>query len=111
MFGFANAYRGNEALTGGATPALIAKWQAEANAADKATTKVYFGFTKMLDNIGVQFPDIVSNLDSFEVRYITGQATWDQLNNFIRNTYAPATAGIAGEFARYMAANPARYVD
>ena len=111
MFAFANAFKGSEALMGGATPAQMAKWQVESSAAEAATTKVFFGFTKMLDNIGADFPDIVTNLNSLEVRYITGQATWDQLDSYIRNTYAPATAAIAGEFSRYMSSNPARYVD
>jgi len=110
-FAFANAYKGSEALMGGATPAQIAKWQAEAGPADAATTKVFFGFTKMLDNIGANFPDIVTNLNSLEVRFVTGQVQWDQLDSYIRGTYAPATAGIASEFASYMARNPARYVD
>ena len=109
MFGFANAYKGMEALAGGSTPAQISKWQKEAGAAEAATTKCYFGFTKMLDDIGVQFPDIVQNLNSLEVRYITGQATWDQLDSYIKNTYAPATSKIAADFAAYMAKNPARY--
>ena len=111
MFGFANAYKTMEALAGGSTAAQIAKWQAEAGAAEAATTKVYFGFTKMLDKIGVQFPDIQTGLNSLEVRYITGQATWDQVESYIKNTYAPAMSGIAAEFSSFMAKNPARYVD
>ena len=111
MFGFANAYKGQEALAGGSTPAQIAKWQVESKAAEDATTKCYFGFTKMLDNIGVDFPDIVSNLNSLEVRYITGQVTWDQLDAYIKNNYAPATADIAAQFSAYMAKNPARFVN
>jgi len=95
----------------GTTPAQIAKWQAEAGAAEAATTKVYFGFTKMLDQIGVQFPDQNSNLGQLEIQYLTGEATWDQLNAYIRNTFVPATARIASDFAAYMARNPARYVD
>ena len=109
-FASANALNGLPPLQGGATPAQIAKWQIESAAAEAVTTDVFFGFTKMLDNIGVEFPDIVSNLNSLEVRYITGQVSWEQLESYIRNTYAPATAGIAAEFARYMAANPARFV-
>ena len=111
MFGFANAYKGQEALAGGSTPAQIAKWQVEAAAAEAATTKCYFGFTKMLDDIGVNFPDNVTNLNSLEVRYITGQVSYDQLDSYIKNTYAPAVAGISAEFASFMAKNPARYVD
>jgi ABC-type glycerol-3-phosphate transport system substrate-binding protein len=111
MFGFANAYKGEEALAGGATPAQIAKWQVEARAADAATTKCYFGFTKMLDEIGVQFPDVEADLSSLEVRYITGEVPYERLDTFIRNTLAPKTAAIQKEFADYMAANPARYVD
>jgi hypothetical protein len=111
MFGFANAFKGLPALQGGSTPAQIAKWQAEAGAAQAATTNVYFGFTKMLDQIGVMFPDVTSNLNSLEVRFITGEVPWEQLDSYIRNTYAPTTAGIAAEFAAFMARNPARFVD
>jgi ABC-type glycerol-3-phosphate transport system substrate-binding protein len=109
MFAFANAYKGLPALQGGSTPAQIAKWQAEAGAAEAATTKCYFGFTKMLDNIGAQYPDVTQNLNSLEVRYITGEVSFDQLDAYIKNTYAPAVAGIAQEFAAYMAAHPARF--
>ncbi|MDR0497015.1 MAG: extracellular solute-binding protein [Treponema sp.] len=111
MFGFANAYKNLPPLQGGSTPAQIAKWQIEARAADSASTKVFFGFTKMLDNIGANFPDIVTNLNSLEVRYITGQVQWEQLDTYIKNTYAPATAGIASEFSTFMQRNPARYVN
>jgi hypothetical protein len=109
MFGFANAYKGLPALQGGANQAQIAKWQTEAGAAEAAATRCYFGFTKMLDDIGVKVPDIVSNLNSLEVRYITGEVPWEQLDAYRRNTFAPATAEIAASFAAYMAKNPARY--
>jgi putative aldouronate transport system substrate-binding protein len=111
VFGFANAFRGLPALQGGSTPARIAKWQAEAGAAEAATTHCYFGFTKMLDAIGVNFPDITQNLNSLEVRYITGEAGWEQLDAYIKNTYAPATAAIAAEFAEFMKKNPARWLN
>jgi putative aldouronate transport system substrate-binding protein len=111
MLGFANAWRGEEALMGGSTSAQIAKWQAEAGAADAAAAKCYFGFTKMLDGIGTRFPDITSNLNSLEVRYITGEVPFDQLDAYIKTTFAPATSEIQNEFAAYMAANPARFVD
>lgn len=111
MFGFANAYQGKPALQGGSTKALIDKWQVEAGAAEAATTKCYFGFTKMLDKIGAEFPDEVSALNSLEVRYVTGEVSFDELQAYINDTYAPATASIAQEFADYMQANPARNED
>ena len=111
MFGFANAFKGMEALAGGSNQAQIDKWQKEAGAAEAATTKVYFGFTKMMDKLGTDYPDVVQNLNSLEVRYITGEVTADQLESYIRNTYAPATAGINNELAAYIRANPPRFVD
>jgi hypothetical protein len=111
MFGFANAFQGLPALQGGSTPAQIAKWQREAGAAEAATTNVYFGFTKMLDQIGARFPDVAQTLNGLEVRYITGEVPWEQLDAYIRNTYGPTIAPISAEFAAFMARNPARYVD
>jgi ABC-type glycerol-3-phosphate transport system substrate-binding protein len=110
-FGFANAFKGLPPLQGGATPAQITKWQREVGAADAVTVQVYFPFTKMLDQIGVQFPDISDNLTRMETRYITGEVSWDQLEAYIRNSHTPAVASIAAEFAAYMARNPARYVN
>ncbi|MCL2832789.1 MAG: hypothetical protein FWD78_06440 [Treponema sp.] len=110
-FAFANAYRDLPAIQGGSTPENTAKWQAETKIADAATVKCYFGFTKMLDQIGVQFPDINSDLSSLEVRYITGEIPYETLDAYIKNTYAPAVAPISAEFAAYMVKNPARYVN
>jgi len=111
MFAFANALDGQSAFVGGSTPEQIAKWQKEAGAAEAATTKCYFGFTKMLDRIGTEHPDEVTALNSLEVRYITGEVTFEELQKYIDDVYGPAIAGIAAEFEAYMAANPARYVD
>ena len=111
MFAFANALDGAPALQGGSTPEMIRKWQTESSAAEKVTRKCYFGFTKMLDKIGVEFPDEASALNSLEVRYITGEVSFQDLQDYITDTYAPKTAAIAQEFADYMAAHPARYED
>jgi putative aldouronate transport system substrate-binding protein len=111
MFAFANAYKGMQVLMGGSTPEMIAKWQVEATAADKATTKVYIPFTKMLDKIGVEFPDEMQTLNSLEVRYVTGEVSFDDLINYAYGDYKEKTAAIAQEFADFMAAHPARYED
>lgn len=111
MFAFANALDGDPALMGGSTPEQIAKWQKEASAAEAATRKCYFGFTKMLDKLGTQFPDEVSALNSLEVRYVTGEVPFADLETYLKDTYAPTTAEIAKELDNYMKANPARYVD
>lgn len=111
MFAPANAYKGLQALMGGSTPEMIAKWQVESAAADKATRKCYIPFTKMLDNIGVQCPDEVQALNSLEVRFITGEVQFDELINYINGDYAAKTAEIAAQFAAHMAANPPRFVD
>ena len=110
-FAFANAFQALPPLNGGAaTPAQFTKWQAEAGVAEKITVSCLGPFTKILDQIGVQFPDISSNLTSLEVRYITGEATWEQLDTFIKNTYAPATSKIAMDFSDYMAKNPVNFI-
>jgi ABC-type glycerol-3-phosphate transport system substrate-binding protein len=111
MFAPANAYKGLPALQGGSNQAQIAKWQKESAAAEAATRKVYFGFTKMLDNIGAQFPDIVRQLNSLEVRFITGEVQFTQVDNYIKSAYGPAVKPIGDEFAAYMKAHPARFVD
>ncbi|MDR1533326.1 MAG: extracellular solute-binding protein [Clostridiales bacterium] len=111
MFAMANAYRNAPVIQGGSTPEGTAKWLVEARAADAATTKCYFAFTKMLDEIGIRFPDEVTALNSLEVRYVTGEAQFSELAAYINDVYAPATADIAKAFADYMADNPARYVD
>ena len=109
MMSFANAYENQEALMGGSTPELQEKWRTEASAADAKTQKCYMPFTKMLDNISVDFPDVIQNLNNLEVRYVTGEVEKADLQNYIDNTYAPATADIAEEFAQFMAENPVRY--
>ena len=109
MFGFANAYKGMETLQGGSTPEMQAKWAVERNAADAVTLKCYFGFTKMLDEIGVTAPDEVQALNSLEVRYITGAVPFEELQAYITDKYAPVTAEIAQVFADYMAEHPARF--
>lgn len=111
MFGFANALAGAPALQGGSTPEMIQKWQKEAGAAEAATRKCYFGFTKMLDTLGADHPDEVSALNILEVRYVTGEVSQDELLAYIKDTYLPTVADIADAFAAYMEANPARFVD
>ena len=57
----------------------------------------------------VDFPDVIQNLNNLEVRYVTGEVERADLQDYIDNTYAPATADIAEEFAQFMAENPVRY--
>lgn len=109
MFAFANALDGRSALEGGSSPEMIEKWQKESSAADAVTEKCYFGFTKMLDRIGSECPDEASGLNNLEVRYVTGEVSFGELEKYITETYAPATAEIAQEFAEYMQQQPARY--
>lgn len=111
MFAFANALDGNPALMGGSTPEQIAKWQKEAAAAEAVTRKCYFGFTKMLDKIGTDHPDEVSALNSLEVRYITGEVAFEELQSYITDTYAPAMSDISDELTAYMQENPPHYED
>lgn len=111
MFAFANAYNGLEALMGGSKPELIAKWQKEYAATEAITQKVYFPFTKMIDKVGVEFPDEVATLASLEIRYVTGEASFEELMDYVNGDYAEKTAAIAQEFADFMAEHPARYED
>ena len=109
MFGFANAYKGLEAVMGGSKPELIEKWQKEFYPAEDKTQDVYFSFTKMLDKIGVEFPDEVATVASLEVRYVTGEASFEELMNYVNGEYKEKTAAIAQEFADFMAEHPARF--
>lgn len=111
MFAFANALDGMPALQGGSSDTMIEKWQKESAAADSVTQKCYFGFTKMLDKLGAEFPDETTSLNSLEVRYVTGEVSLQDLQSYITDVYTPKTAGIAKEFADYMADHPARYED
>lgn len=108
MFGFANAYQNKEALMGGSTPELIEKWNKESSAADAVTAECYTPFIKMLDKIGVEFPDDTQGLNSLEVRYVTGEVEWAELDDYRKNTYGAKIADIEKEFQDYMAANPVR---
>lgn len=94
---------------GGTTPELQEKWRTEDGAADVKTRKCYTPFVKMLDQIAVQFPDDVQNLNNLEVRYVTGEAALDELKTFVEGTYKEKTADIAKEFEQFMAENPVRY--
>lgn len=109
MMSFANAYENQEVLMGGTTPELQEKWRIEDGAADAKTRKCYTPFVKMLDQIAVQFPDDVQNLNNLEVRYVTGEAALDELKTFVEGAYKEKTADIAKEFEQFMAENPVRY--
>lgn len=108
MMSFANAYNGKEALMGGSTPEIIAKWQKESAAADAVTQKVYTPFVKIIDKIAVDYPDETQTLNNLEVRYVTGEIQLDELKKFIDETWRVKTEAIAKEFADYMAKNPVR---
>jgi hypothetical protein len=110
MFAFANAYKNLPSVQGGSKPESIAKWQIEAPAVDAMTEKVFFGFTKMIDKVSVQFPDDAETLSTLETRYIVGETTFEELMQFIENEYAPKVLPIQDELVEFMAANPPRYV-
>jgi ABC-type glycerol-3-phosphate transport system substrate-binding protein len=110
MFAFANAYKGRPPTEGGSNPDAIAKWQREAPAVDAITVKCYFGFTKMIDKISVEYPDDSAALNTLEVRYITGEVSFEELMDFINGDYKNKCAAVAQELVDYMAANPPRYV-
>ncbi len=111
MMSFANAYKDNEALMGGSTPEMIAKWQKESAAASAVTRRCYTPFVKTIDKIPTEFPDETQMLNSLEVRYVTGEVTLDELKQFVEGDYKTKTAAIAAEFEAYMAANPVRFED
>ena len=110
-FAFANAYKGLEAVMGGSTPEMAAKWYKEWSAADAVTQNVYLPFVKVVDRIGEEFPDEVQTLNSLEVRFVTGEVSYEELDAFVKGDYAVKTAAIAQEFVDFMAAHPAKYAD
>lgn len=108
-FAMANAFDDRRALEGGSTPENIAIWQEQASAAQAATTNVFFGFTKMLDRISVDFPDDVQRLNSLEVRFVTGEVSLEELMEFVNGRYREITADIAQELQDFMTENPPRF--
>jgi ABC-type sugar transport system, periplasmic component len=111
MFAMANAYQEKQALEGGSTPENVAIWQEQTAASAAATTSIYFGATKMLDKVGVEFPDDLQTINSLEVRFVTGEAQLDELMEFINGKFKDDTSAIAGELTEFMKENPPRYVD
>lgn len=108
MMSFANAYKDMEALQGGSTPEMIAKWQKESAAASAVTQRIYTPFVKTIDKVAVELPDETQALNNLEVRYVTGEVQLDELKKFINETWKTKTAAIAQEFSDYMAKNPVR---
>lgn len=111
MFSIANAYQGYEPLTGGSTPEQIAKWQVEAAAAEAVTRKCYMPFFKIVDQLGIQFPDLVQALNTNEVRYVTGEISYDELEAFVEDEFKPTVAQVEADFQAYMVENPVTWVD
>ena len=110
MFAMANAFMGRPPLLGGTTPEGIAKWQYETAFSASVTTSVYFAFSKMLDALGANFPDEVANLNSLEVRFVTGEVSLDELLAFRDGTFRDISRDIEEAFIAHHAANPARIV-
>jgi len=111
MFAMANAFGEKQALEGGSTPENVAIWQEQTAVSSAATTSIYFGATKMLDKIGVEFPDDLQTINSLEVRFVTGEAELDELMEFVNGRFKTATTDIADELSEFMKENPPRYVD
>jgi putative aldouronate transport system substrate-binding protein len=111
MFGFANAFKGQEALTGGSTKEQIAKWQKESAAAEAVTRKCYMPFFKIVDQVGIQFPDVAQTLNTNEVRYVTGEIPLEDLKAYVEGEYTTKTADIEKQFEEYMTKNPVEWKD
>lgn len=109
MFGFANAYKNQEAIQGGSTPELTAKWQEEEHAADQSTRKCFTPFVKTIDRIVVEFPDDAQALSNLEVRYVTGETDLSQLKKFNEEEFLVKIKDIEQELQSFMQENPVRY--
>lgn len=105
MFGFANAYDGRPLIEGGATEESTKIWRENVDAANEGVEYYYAPFVKCLFSMQSDFPDETEYLSNLEVRYVTGEATADELNSFIEE-YKGKVKEYSDEYAEFMAENP-----
>lgn len=105
MFGFANAYDGRPLIEGGATEESTKVWRENVDAATEGVEYYYAPFVKCLFSMQSDFPDETEYLSNLEVRYVTGEASADELNSFIEE-YKGKVQEYSDEYAEFMAENP-----
>jgi hypothetical protein len=107
MFSFANALDGLPCLEGGSTPALTTYWKQQSSAAESVVQNMYVPFTKFIDSMNASIPDQAKQLNTLEVRYVTGQGTESDLQSYVNGAYKTATSSYDSQLKTYMAKNPA----
>ena len=80
-------------------------WRENVDAATEGVDYYYAPFVKCLFSMQSDFPDETEYLSNLEVRYVTGEATADELNSFIEE-YKGKVQEYSDEYAEFMAENP-----
>lgn len=106
MFSFANAFDGRSAIEGGSTPELTQYWQQQSAAAESQVQNMYVPFTKFIDSMNSNIPDQAKQLNTLEVRYVTGQVDRKTLQAYVDGDYKTATSTYVEQLKKYMADNP-----
>lgn len=106
MFSFANAFDGRPAIEGGTTAELTQYWKQQSSAAESLVQNMYVPFTKFIDSMNSNIPDQAKQLNTLEVRYVTGQISLDTLKSYVNGDYKKATSSYVSQLQEYMAKNP-----
>lgn len=106
MFSFANAFDGRSCIEGGTTAELTQYWKDQSSAAEAVVQNIYVPFTKFIDSMNSNIPDQAKQLNTLEVRYVTGQIDLDTLKAYVNGDYKNATSSYVTQLKDYMATNP-----
>lgn len=106
-FSFTNAYLQRPLVEiDGKTDAEKQQWKAQYEAAEAVTDKYYVPFVKVLYSFSVEFPDESKTWGMLQSRYVSGESEWAELENFLKNDYAPKYAEYEKLYNAYMEQNP-----
>lgn len=106
MFSFANAFDGRPCIEGGTTADLTRYWQQQSSAAESVVQNIYVPFTKFIDSMNSDIPDQAKQLNTLEVRYVTGQIDKTALQSYVNGDFKTAAGSYDTQLKKYMAGNP-----
>jgi hypothetical protein len=67
---------------------------------------MYVPFVKFIDSMNAGIPDQAKQLNTLEVRYVTGQIAKSDLQSYVNGSYKTATSSFDSQLKTYMAKNP-----
>ncbi len=107
MFGFANSYMGRPLFEGAASPENTAIWRENTTRVNDTVDNMYMPFVKSFFAMAGEFPDESQGLATTEVRYITGEATLEDLETVV-NEYGETVSSYIDIYKAFMSENPAQ---